>query len=141
MLYNWDHCFPGCPPIGYELRELSAERWARFHSLPESRRYPADQADHDELLTRHNVILGELARPGDRVVLVTTGYSESATPVRDYPELAELDPLAAHWRTVDCRWVLHPYDGGMDVITESPAERDRLKDLRQAWFPEGRAGL
>ena len=41
----------------------------------------------------------------------------------------------------DCRWLLHPYDGGMDVIAGSPAERDRLKDRRQAWLPEGPAGL
>ena len=25
----------------------------------------------------------------------------------------------------DCRWLLHPYDGGMDVIAESSAARDR----------------
>ncbi len=110
MLPDWDRCFPGVPPIGHDLREGFPERWARFHSLPGSRRYPADQADHDELLMRHHVILGELAQPGDRVVLVTTGYSESATPVRDCPELAELDPLAAHWRTV----AMHEHEGILD---------------------------
>ena len=29
----------------------------------------------------------------------------------------------------DCGWLLHPYDGGMDVIAESQAERDRRLQL------------
>lgn len=40
----------------------------------------------------------------------------------------------------DCRWLLHPYDGGMDVIAESPAARDRLKASHADWlsvWPDG----
>jgi hypothetical protein len=43
----------------------------------------------------------------------------------------------------DCRWVLHPYDGGMDVIMESSAARDRLgtKDMHcTATFERGTNG-
>lgn len=39
-----------------------------------------------------------------------------------------------------CRWLLHPYDGGMDVIAESAAARDRLRLDYADWLsirPDG----
>ena len=41
----------------------------------------------------------------------------------------------------DCRWVVHPYDGGMDVVLSSAADRDRLRSRYAAWLsarPDGR---
>jgi hypothetical protein len=162
----------------------------RFHSLPGSKRYPEDEAEYAEVLARHNAILGELARSGSQVVLVTTGYSESHAPSRSYPEVAAFDPGASAWRTVamrrveegfdepsywhlfgsawewrpgafdllvrlvaddavanvlvvapDCRWVLHPYDGGMDVIAESAEARQSLQAKYVAWLSARGDGL
>ena len=100
MLPDWDRCFPHCEPIGYHLRAAFADRWVRFHSLPGAKRYPEDDAEFAEVLARHNAILGELTRPGERVVLVTTGYSESPAPSRSYPNVVAFDPGAAPWRTI-----------------------------------------
>jgi hypothetical protein len=157
----------------------------RFHSLPGSKRYAFEEDEYATLLERHNRILGELAQPGEAVILLSTGYSaESPEPSEPYPEVCALDPGAALWRTIamhvvendpehpnywhvfasrrewwpgvfdplvrlvaddevadimmvdpDCRWLLHPYDGGMDVIAESPEERDRLKAGYPEWLP------
>jgi hypothetical protein len=41
----------------------------------------------------------------------------------------------------DCRWLLHPYDGGMDVIAESPAARNRLRSRHKAWLSHRADGL
>jgi hypothetical protein len=41
----------------------------------------------------------------------------------------------------DCRWVLHPYDGGMDVIAESPAARQLLRAKYAAWLSARADGL
>jgi hypothetical protein len=41
----------------------------------------------------------------------------------------------------DCRWVLHPYDGGMDVITESPESRQLLRAKHSAWLSARTDGL
>jgi hypothetical protein len=41
----------------------------------------------------------------------------------------------------DCRWLLHPYDGGMDVIAESPADRDRIKADHPEWLSISPGGL
>jgi hypothetical protein len=190
MLTDWDRCFPNCEPIGHRLRETFPERWVRFHSLPESKRYPEDEAEYVEALSRHNCVLTALARPGKAVVLLTTGYSGLPEPVRSYPQLAVLDPQAVPWRSVamhladegfaepaywhlfasrrvwrpgeldpvvrlvaddevanvlvvaeDCRWVLHPYDGGMDVIAESLVARDQLREAHSAWLSERPDGL
>src|SRR5262245_44813519 len=100
MLADWDRCFPNCEPIGHRLRVAFPDRWIRFHSLPESKRYPEDDAEYAEVLARHNSILGELAPPDSQVVLITTGYSGSPVPSRSYLEVSAFDPNAVHWRTV-----------------------------------------
>jgi hypothetical protein len=41
----------------------------------------------------------------------------------------------------DCRWVLHPYDGGMDIIAEDRAERDRLASRFAGWLSARADGL
>lgn len=41
----------------------------------------------------------------------------------------------------DCRWVLHPYDGGMDVIAESPEARRLLRAKHAAWLSAWDSGL
>lgn len=191
MLDNWDREFQDCPPLGFRLRALIPDRWVRFHSLPESKRYPEDEEEYQILLERHNTILGNLTRQSPRVVLVTTGYSETPEPVRRDAEVEALDPNARLWRTVpthtaapdyfdaptywhlfasewewrpelfdqlirlvaadaianvlivepECRWVLHPYDGGMDVIAETPARRTSLRSAHKDWLSASRDGL
>jgi hypothetical protein len=42
---------------------------------------------------------------------------------------------------LECRWLLHPYDGGMDVMVESKAARDSLANRFPEWLaPEWLAG-
>ena len=190
MLDDWQERFPGCAPIAYEMKVVFRNRWVRFHSLPESKRYPENESEYETVLDRHNRILGELIGAERSVVLLTTGYSESPQPVRTYAALAALDPDAKPWHSIpmhkldaeladpnywhvfasvwewrpgsfdplirliaddavadvmvvdpDCRWLLHPYDGGMDVIAESPAERDRLRGSHKDWLSARDDGL
>jgi len=41
----------------------------------------------------------------------------------------------------NCRWALHPYDGGMDVIAESPPAMLRLKSSYRDWLSRREDGL
>lgn len=41
----------------------------------------------------------------------------------------------------DCRWIHLPYDGGMDVILESTAARDRLRSMHPDWLSPRPDGL
>ncbi len=42
---------------------------------------------------------------------------------------------------LDYRWLLHPYDGGMDVILDSSATRDALKASFPDWLSDHPDGL
>ncbi|WP_043511785.1 MULTISPECIES: hypothetical protein [unclassified Actinoplanes] len=39
------------------------------------------------------------------------------------------------------RWLYHPYDGGMDVMLSTTAERDALRDRHQDWLSSHPGGL
>jgi hypothetical protein len=41
----------------------------------------------------------------------------------------------------DCRWLLHPYDGGMDVILDSSEARGRLRAAYRDWLSPRADGL
>jgi hypothetical protein len=190
MLTNWHRSFPDCEPVAHQLRVAFRERWVRFHSLPESKRYPENAAEYATILERHNRILGELVQNGQAVALLTTGYSDTPEPIRTYAALVKLDPQALPWRTVamhevdedfgnpsywhifvsqqtwkpgnfdalvrliaddvlanvmmvalDCRWLVHPYDGGMDVILESRTARDKLSATYPQWLSARADGM
>lgn len=38
-------------------------------------------------------------------------------------------------------WLLHPYDGGVDVVTRSTEERDQLRHQHEDWLPKNSRGL
>lgn len=191
MLTDWPRYFPDCEPIGHHLRITFPERWVRFHSLPNSKRYPETEFEYSELLTRHNSIMQTMTSEDSKVVLVTTGYSGSPEPSRSYPELNLCDSDAVPWRSVRmdlidpknwdqpnfwhfftsqwswrpgtfdslirlvsdntvanvlivdsrCRWIVHPYDGGMDVIVESPDLAIGLRRDRSTWLSSRADGL
>lgn len=96
----WVSQYPETEPIPYLLRDVYRSRWVRFHSLPESKRYAESDSEHRTILDRHNQILQALATPNETLAFTSTGYSETATAVRDHPNLNELDPSAEHWHTI-----------------------------------------
>lgn len=75
----WERTWPMAGPLGYELRVVYGDRWVRFHSLPESKRYAENDAEHAEILRRHRTVLGELhgsAGPADPWVIAADWGSE-----------------------------------------------------------------
>jgi len=96
----WLRVIGAADPVPYTLRTLFPERWVRFHSLPEAKRYAESSAEHGIVLLRHNAVLDELMRPAQGLFLVTTAYSGQAhKAVRD-AELIALDASAKPWRVV-----------------------------------------
>lgn len=92
----WTTVYPQCPPVAYRLRQAYAARWVRFHTLPESKRYAETEEEYQEILRRHNILLTEVLGDGQPVVLVTTGYSETARPVCPQAEVLERYPESHH---------------------------------------------
>ncbi|GLX94761.1 hypothetical protein Hesp01_27110 [Herbidospora sp. NBRC 101105] len=98
---TWRTNRPECLPVAHELKWACHSRWVRFHSLPESKRYPDTADEYTILLNRYETVLSELF--GDRdVYVITTAFTDHPTfgePLR-YPEPVTLNPGARLWMTV-----------------------------------------
>ena len=96
----WEQRWPECPPLAHLLRSHYPQRWVRFHSLPESKRYPEDEQEYATVLRRHYTVLHELGTV-PALVVVTTEWTgtEALTPQR-WPRRAQVAPRARHWRTL-----------------------------------------
>ncbi len=79
---NWDKNFPSALIYGLQLREQYKERWLRIHTLPDSKRYPADPKEYLEILRRHNEVMTHLFKPNSTLAVITFGYSETIIPVK-----------------------------------------------------------
>ncbi|OLZ44673.1 hypothetical protein BS329_35780 [Amycolatopsis coloradensis] len=95
----WQQQWPGCPPLSHMLNRAFPDRWVRFHSLPESKRYPDHDAEYDVVLHRHNSILDELFQ-GQDIRIITTHWSDDPEPQAMSPRRARQLPGARHWRSL-----------------------------------------
>lgn len=95
---RWDRQWPGVRPVAYELRSALPDRWVRFHSLPDSKRYAETADDYDEILRRHLTVLAELSGgTSAEVTVICASWSETATSDLPPPDIG----LASEpWRTV-----------------------------------------
>jgi hypothetical protein len=60
FLTYWQGIYPESPPIASFFKQRFTKRWARIHSLPESKRYADTKAEWDVLLDRQNRVLDSL---------------------------------------------------------------------------------
>ena len=65
----WAARWPTTAPVGHLLRDQHRDRWVRFHSLPESKRYPDSEDEYATVLARHHAVLDELGLHGRCYVL------------------------------------------------------------------------
>ncbi|WP_052336746.1 DUF3885 domain-containing protein [Nocardioides alkalitolerans] len=124
----WADRYPGGRPVGYELRDRLRSRWVRFHSLPESKRYPESAAERAEVVRRHRDVLADLHAADGELVVVLGSWSPRPRPrVRERPAFA-LEPTS--WRSF-----VHDRDaGGRDWWTHlfvalAPAAGAAIDDL------------
>ncbi|MEV6038443.1 hypothetical protein AB0L65_45355 [Nonomuraea sp. NPDC052116] len=69
---QWRLHWPDCPPLGHELR-CDPDRWVRFHSLPNSKRYAETETEYQTILHRHNTVLSEMFA-GQELYVTTVTY-------------------------------------------------------------------
>lgn len=72
----WFSRFTEVPPVGHVLRACLHGNWTRFHSLPESKRYPTDESEYAELLRRHLAVAGELFTVGEPLYVYRSHLGE-----------------------------------------------------------------
>lgn len=133
----------------YSLRSAFPDKWVRFHSLPESKRYPDSEREYGIVLDRYNAVLDELFA-GQEIYVITPDWSEEAErgprPAADL----RLHPDARYWTstvrdpddepTYTHLYLYCPYDGGADVLLPT-FERDALRLRHSEWLSVHRAGL
>jgi hypothetical protein len=95
----WNQEFLSMWPLAYKFKEIYPDRWVRFHSLPDSKRYAENEAEYAIILERHNTVIDDLnvSQPAP-LFLITTEWNDSATPNRSRSHLLELDPNRTFWR-------------------------------------------
>lgn len=68
-------------PSGWDkLREPYRDVWVRFHSLPESKRYPEGESEYTVVLERYNTVLDELFAGADVYVITPLWTTEAEMP-------------------------------------------------------------
>jgi hypothetical protein len=93
----WQERRPLGTPIAHTFRCTYATRWVRFHSLPDSKRYPESEDEYAIALDRYNTVLDELFT-GLEVFVVTMDWSNTPTGPAGYPTpRQELHPDGILW--------------------------------------------
>lgn len=54
---QWEQTWARCLPYAPALKTSYPDRWVRFHSLPDSKRYPGDETEYMIVLDRYNTVL------------------------------------------------------------------------------------
>jgi hypothetical protein len=97
----WDNEYPNSPPLAHWVLEIYRNRWVRFHSLPESKRYAENDDETRIILERHNAVIGGLVQTDSPLVLLTSGWSVDKEPVREHDQrLLEADAESRPWLSV-----------------------------------------
>lgn len=86
---DWNRFHPDCTPIGDRLKWQAESQWLRFHSLPESKRYPETPAEKAILLDRQTRIAREVLGENTPCWMVLESWHDlfrrPALPFRNYP--------------------------------------------------------
>ena len=88
------------PPVAHDLKFLLPDRWVRFYSLPDAKRYAESQAERSEVVDRANQIIARLCREDVHLLVATAVYGPSGQePVLSAAQQAvHTDP--SYWRQV-----------------------------------------
>lgn len=122
LLRLWEQRWPDCPPLAHELKSSYEDRWVRFHSLPESKRYAETEDEYEVLLGR---------TPWPRSALI---------PPRPIPSYTHLYARRTAWQRGAVDDLLRSVADD-DVILASTEERDRLRERHADWLSKHPTGL
>ena len=106
----WHREFENFSPEAHNLKHEYKDRWVRFHSLPESKRYPENEDEYSEVFRRHNTVLLELCGNVSKVLVVLPEYSEERVPTQPEPTLVKISGpvnLGAQWHNMKMTTIMN----------------------------------
>jgi len=96
----WADNFGELPPKADELKFEFGDRWVRFHSLPESKRYANSESEYEQVLFRYNSLIKELFPYQSELFVVLTEYSNRSEPEHLEYKLLEIFPETEYWCSI-----------------------------------------
>lgn len=171
FLENWQQRYPETPPIAHLFKARLKTRWARIHSLPDAKRYPANNAEWGVLLNRQNMVIDHLVPQGTEIRVVINFieidsylfksfnlenigvFVEDETVYQSFQfattwESHTLNPVLMMIAGEQLRaffiapdCLIAPYDGGIDVILKDPHTCWAFKRQLPDWLSKRTDGL
>lgn len=107
-----DEKFREIYPVSFIMRKAIAGSWFRIHSLPASKRYPADETEWEILFERHRALTDEVLVEGGpcRVhytLFDDSGFSEDLAPSLDWGDIrarSYCDDETLYTQTAETAW-------------------------------------
>ena len=90
----WGTHFSDLPTIPHMLRDWLSDRWVRFHSLPDSKRYATTDEEQGVLLARHHALIDEMFSSEELAFVYSGGRYPGATA-------SGVVDSGEHWKSVD----------------------------------------
>lgn len=70
FLAFWNALYPETPPVGHMFKHHLSARWARIHTLPNSKRYAENEAERRIVALRQRGVIDHLVRRGTAIRIV-----------------------------------------------------------------------
>ena len=96
----WNTTLNGTTPIAHELKNKFTDRWGRFHSLPEAKRYPDLELEYQVIFSRHNQLISELCSADNVIYMIAPEYSCFPNPRELGDELEGIFDNPNYWQTI-----------------------------------------
>jgi len=132
----WRENYGAIPPLGYRLRESFPNRWIRFHSLPNSKRYADTHEERTIILNRANELACEIlnidepfwlaaSRMDENPEMVNYGFPPFTVNSRQLPKVyGWMDPedqISFSTYSKQTSWQIGEFD---DVFSKIAEEED-----------------
>jgi hypothetical protein len=122
----WQSKISEIAPAGHVLRRFLADNWVRFHSLPESKRYPETESEYLELLRRHSEVANELFSPNEPIFIFRSYLKEQKLRGKQKHQLAGRQLLES----------MIKLPANLGVLIESDDDLYCVRAMITVWKPE-----
>jgi hypothetical protein len=171
FLSYWQGIYPESPPIASLFKQRLSKRWARIHSLPESKRYAHSKVEWDVLLDRQNSVIDSLVKQHTPIrivincieidcylfkffdledigVFVNEEAAYQSFTLETIWQSDALDPMLMLIADGELRafiiapdCLIAPYDGGVDLILKDAHQCREFKRKFKDWLSKRDDGL